>query len=227
MDHGAYNNKYDILDIDNGGYFATKIKFNDIGENKRSLSIILLVQQPDGTTKEIKYVIQNAERFFGENGKFYMNLDDDSIGGGNGAFDKNNAVNIDIYSAALKGDGLWLVLGYNAETGGLVTYAGAELASVRPVKTWGTLPAGLKITDIGVGNWFGDSNQAYGGNNDTATVTFKYGATMESIGMAIEEKVTVTASVNEEAMGTIVLDATDGKYFIDTPVNLTSPAIAG
>lgn len=226
-DHGAYNNKYDIVDIEGGGYFATKIKFNDIGGNKRSLSLILLVQKPDGTTKEIKYVIQNANRFFGEDGKFYMNLDDNSLGGGNGAFDKNNAVNIDKYSAALKGDGLWLVLGYNAETGGLVTYAGTELTSVRPVKTWGTLPAGLKITDIGVGNWFGDSNQAYGGNNDTATVTFKYGATMEDIGMAIEEKVTVTASVNDETMGTVALDATDGKYFSDTQANVTVTANKG
>ena len=226
-DHSAYNNKYDIVDVENGGYFATKIKFNDIGENKRSLSIILLVQKPDGTTKQIKYVIQNANRFFGEDGKFYMSLDDDSIGGGNGVFDRNNAVNIDQYSAALKGDGLWLVLGYNAETGGLVTYAGTELASMRPVKTWGSLPAGLKITDIGVGNWFGDSNQAYGGNNDTATVTFRYGATMEAIGMAIEEKVAVTASVNNEAMGTAKVDATDGMYFTDTACTVTMTAKAG
>ena len=93
--NGGFNNKYDIETIDGGGYFATKIKFNDIGENKRSLSLILRVQKPDGTTKEIKYVIQNADRFFGEDGKFYMNLDDDSIGGGNGIFDRNSAVNID------------------------------------------------------------------------------------------------------------------------------------
>lgn len=225
--NGGFNNKYDIETIDGGGYFATKIKFNDIGENKRSLSLILRVQKPDGTTKEIKYVIQNADRFFGEDGKFYMNLDDDSIGGGNGIFDRNSAVNIDKYSAALKGDGLWLVLGYNAETGGLVTYASTELASVRPVKTWGTLPAGLKITGFGVGNWFNDEHNSYGGLNDTASVTVKYGKTMADIGMAIEEKVTVTASVNDEAMGTVALDSTDGKYFSGTQVTVTVTANAG
>ena len=225
--NGGFNNKYDIETIDGGGYFATKIKFNDIGENKRSLSLILRVQKPDGTTKEIKYVIQNANRFFGEDGKFYMNLDDDSIGGGNGIFDRNSAVNIDKYSAALKGDGLWLVLGYNAETGGLVTYAGTELASMRPVKTWGTLPAGLKITGFGVGNWFNDEHNSYGGLNDTASVTVKYGKTMADIGMAIEEKVTVTASVNNEAMGTVALDSTDGKYFSGTQVTVTVTANAG
>lgn len=226
-DNSAYNNKYDIADINDGGYFATKVKFNDIGDNKRSLSLILVVQKSDGTTKEIKYVIQNADRFFGENGKFYMNLDDDSIGGGNGAFERSNAVNIDGYSSALKGDGLWLVLGYDAETGALVTYAGTSLTSVRPVKTWGTLPAGLKVVKFGVGNWFGDSNQEYGGNNDTATVTFKYGKTMADIGMGLEEKVTVTASVNDETMGSVALDVADGKYLSGTQVKVTVTANAG
>ena len=45
--------------------------------------------------------------------------------------------------------------------------------------------------------------------------------------MAIEEKVTVTASVNDEAMGTVALDSTDGKYFSGTQVTVTVTANAG
>lgn len=225
-DNGAYNNKYDIKTIENGGYFAQKISFASMAEaigtgKKVSMSVILRT----ANGKEIKFVVQNSGQYFGINGTFCMGLDDNELGGGNGVFvggDASKFINLGGYKDALLGDGLWIVLGYDAQTGGLVTYAGTELASVRPVKTWGTLPAGLKFTGIGTGKWFDD-----GLNADLVKVTLKYGATMEAIGMAIEEKVTVTASVNDEAMGTVALDATDGKYFSGTQVTVTVTANAG
>ena len=225
-DNGAYNNKYDIKTIENGGYFAQKISFASMAEaiatgKKVSMSVILRT----ANGKEIKFVVQNSGQYFGINGTFCMGLDDNELGGGNGIFvggDASKFINLGGYKDALLGDGLWIVLGYDAETGGLVTYAGTQLASVRPVKTWGTLPAGLKFTGIGTGKWFDD-----GLNTDLVKVTLKYGATMEDIGMEIEEKVTVTASVNDEEMGTVALDATDGKYFSGTQVTVTVTANAG
>ena len=225
-DNGAYNNKYDIKTIENGGYFAQKISFASMAEaigtgKKVSMSVILRT----ANGKEIKFVVQNSGQYFGINGTFCMGLDDNELGGGNGIFvggDASKFINLGGYKDALLGDGLWIVLGYDAETGGLVTYAGTELASVRPVKTWGTLPKDLKFTGIGTGKWFDD-----GLNTDLVKVTLKYGATMEAIGMAIEEKVTVTASVNDEEMGTVALDATDGKYFSGTQVEVTVTANAG
>lgn len=214
-DGGAYNAAYDIKQIDNGGYFATKLKFNNMGDNKWTASLIFA--KPDGN--EYNLVIQNAGENFGVNGEFYMNLN----AGDNSIFDRGNQVNLNAYADALKGEGLWLVLAYDATTGELVTYVGTELSSVRPVKTWKNIGTDVKIARVGVGNWFGK-----GGNNDTVTVTLKYGATMQDIGMALEEKnIAVTASVNDATMGSIALDATDGKYYSGAECTVTVTAKAG
>lgn len=211
-DDGAYNDIYDIASIEGGGFFATRLKFNNIGDGQRSVSIILKVQMLDGSTKEIKYVVQNKKEYFGVDGEFYMCLDDDSMGN-NGVFNEKvqaTQVHIDAYSDALKGDGLWLVLGYDAQTGGLVAYAGEDLGSVRLIKTFGNIAKDLKVVGMGVGNWFG-----VGGNSDTATVMLKYGKTMADIGMTEDAKYEVTASLAEGCaeMGSIALDSENGKYY--------------
>ncbi len=223
-DNGAYNNKYDIKAIENGGYFAQKISFaamaNEIGTGKKvSMSVILRTT----TGKEIKFVVQNSNQYFGLDGKFCMGLDDDSLGGGNGIFvgaDASKFVNLDGYKDALLGDGLWIVLGYDAQTGGLVTYAGTSLESMLPVKTWGTLPTGLKFNGFGTGKWFDN-----GSNADLVKVTLKYGETMTDIGMSVREQVDVTCSVNDDAMGDIKLDA--AKYYPGTECTVTVTAKAG
>lgn len=184
----GWNNKYDIIDIEDGGYFAQKVYFHDLGDNKRSLSIGFRVEMANGTTKEIKQVIQNANRFFGEDGKFYMHLDDDNLGGGNSVF-QGGAINLSQYNDDIKAGNLWLVLGYDAKTGGLVTYAGTDPQKLRPIKTWGSIPKGLKVVDIIVGNWFNDENNAYGGVDDKATITMKYGKTLEDMGMSLIGKI--------------------------------------
>lgn len=217
---GAYNDIYDIATIEGGGFFATKLKFDNMESGQRSVTLILKVQQLDGTTKEIKYVVQNKREYFGSDGQFYLCLDDDNMDG-NGVFNEkgeNTQVNINAFADALKGDGLWLVLGYDAATGGLVAYAGENINSVRLIKTYGNISQNLKVIGMGVGNWFG-----VGGKDDTASVTLKYGKTMAEIGMAEETKYTVNASLAEGCadMGSIKQTAADGKYYEGTQCTVT------
>lgn len=191
---GGWNNKYDIMDIDNGGYFAYKVKFNDIGDKLRSVSFGLRVETSDGNTKEIKQVLQNARRFFGEADKFYTHLDDDSLGGGNSIFG-GGAVDLSKYNDDIKAGNLWLVLGYDAKTGALVSYVGTDLQNMLILKPWGSIPKGLKVVDLLVGNWFNDEFNSYGGTQDTATLTVKYGETMEDIGMKLMDKVSLNVNL--------------------------------
>ena len=223
---GAYNDIYDIATIEGGGFFATKLKFNNIGDGQRSVSIILKVQMLDGSTKEIKYVVQNKKEYFGADGQFYLCLDDDSMGS-NGVFDKKGEatqVNINAYADALKDGGLWIVLGYDAQTGGLVAYAGEDLGAVRLIKTYGNIATDLKVVGMGVGNWFG-----IGGNSDTASVTLKYGKTMTEIGVVEDTKYNVNTSLAEGCaeMGSVSVDATEGKYYQGTQCTVTVTAEAG
>lgn len=206
-DGGAYNNKYDIAEIDGGGYFAFKVKFN---QDQTTLTLILR----DGNGNEIKQVVQNNN----SNGK----------GTGWGFDGANNGIwgdpwfDLSSYNDILKTDGLWLVLHYDAATGEAVTYIGTSISSMRPAMTLKNFGAGIKLNGVGVGNWFGGHTAS-----DTANVTLKYGATMADIGMSIEDKVTVTASVDDEETGSVTLDVADGKYFSNTQVKVTVTASAG
>lgn len=212
--NSAYNNKYDIAGIEGGGYFATKIKFTNDG----SLTIIL---RRSSDNKEIKYVVQNnGAQNKGDGSNFVFGLDDDGIA--NGIWSDGAFVSLSAYNQAFKGDGVWIVLGYDAGTGALTSYIGTSLESMRPLKQLKAITEGLTINGFGVGNWFSNIS-----NSETASVTLKYGATMADIGMEIEEKVTVTASVNEDSMGSVALDAEDGKYFSGTQVKVTVTASAG
>lgn len=211
-DNGAYNNKYDIKTIENGGYFATKIKFTQDG----SLSVIL---RRTGDNKEFKYVVQNNNsQGKGDGNNFVFGFDDDGLSNGiwtNGAF-----VSLASYNNAFKGDGVWIVLGYDAQTGGLTSYIGTSLNAMRPLKTLKSVSAGIAINGMGVGNWFGP-----GSNSTNATVTMKYGETMADIGMSLSEQVDVTCSVTDDTMGDIKLDA--AKYYPGAECTVTVTANAG
>lgn len=211
-DNGAYNNKYDIKTIENGGYFATKIKFTQDG----SLSVIL---RRVGDGKEFKYVVQNNNsQGKGDGNNFVFGFDDDGLS--NGIWTDGAFVSLASYNQAFKGDGVWIVLGYDAQTGGLTAYIGTSLNAMRPLKTLKNVSAGIAINGMGVGNWFGP-----GSNSTNATVTMKYGETMADIGMSVIAQVDVTCSVTNDDMGDIKLDAS--KYYPGTECTVTVTANAG
>ena len=124
------------------------------------------------------------------------------------------------YGEALVGDGFWLVLKYENETGYLHNYVGTSAEDMKYVRSWGLtesggfdLPANGKLTAFGVGK------QSTWGNDVSFDVNFsnvRYGATLgEALGLT--QDVTLTSDSAYEH-GSV---AVSGKPYGDVALTFT------
>ncbi len=172
----AYHNKITLATAVEGGAMAfkfalpasVKTKLQDGGD------INATVTMPVGNDGESLWVIFHIEKS-GENKKIQFAYYD-KVDGGNW-FDESKRLDLSAQWDTLVDGGLWVVVDLNKDTGALTTYVGAtlETATAQDYARTCTLTS-KSINKIEIGN-------ALEAATDNLMVTFKYGATVQDLGI--------------------------------------------
>lgn len=201
------------------GYFALKLSFDQEtkdkykadGGNEMSFSFVMKA----GNEEMVMPIqIKKTNETLFQVGMNHSNNGDYNLWNG-------KAIKLNEYMDDVLGDGVWVVVRYDAETGALPLYVGTQLNNVRLAGNLPAFRAGVSITEIGLGNWtnWGEVE------GRRVNMQMKYGKTMADIGMTLENKVEVTASVNNGEMGSIACNASE--YYVGEEGTVTVTATKG
>ncbi len=172
----GYHNKITLANAVEGGAMAFKFALPDSVQTKlqEGGNVNATVTMPVGNDDESLWVIFHIEKS-GENKKIQFAYYD-KVDGGNW-FDESKRLDLSAQWDTLVAGGLWIVVDLNKDTGALTTYVGAtlETATAQDYERTCTL-TNKSINKIEIGN-------ALEAATDNLLVTFKYGATVQDLGI--------------------------------------------